>query len=293
MEDNYVRREIDKYPETNPFNDKKDGRIIGWWSGGVASAIACKIVLEKWGKERVSLVFCDTSIEHPETYRFKADFERVLGVKIKTIHSVRFNNPEEVWRKYKGMNFAHGAPCSMVMKKEPRIKYQDTKQDFAQVFGFDYNKKEMNRATNMLINNPDLNPIFPLIVEKLDRNAIFEEVNKMNIKIPSVYEHFLNNNCLGTEDGCVGGCIQGGVGYWQKIKKLYPKKFNYMAEIEHQISKDKGEPVTILKDQRKATHGNRIFLKKYHLFPNIESISVLKGREPVTPFECNGFCSTI
>lgn len=284
-------RTIYEYPDTNPFNDKKDGRIIGWWSGGVASAIACKLALEKW-TDRVELVFCDTGIEHPDTYRFMSDFEKKLGVKINKISSDKFSEPEEVWRKYKGMNFALGAPCSSSLKRLPRIKYQNLQEDFGQVFGFDYGKKEEKRATNMLVNNPDLNPLFPLIVEKLDRVEIFKEIYKLGIKAPEAYKHFLNNNCIGAYDSPKGGCVQAGIGYWQKIQELFPHKFEYMANVEHEISKLKGSPVTICKDQRKNKKGNRLFLKHNPAFPEIEDISVIKGRKPLTPFECNGFCST-
>jgi hypothetical protein len=284
-------RTIYEYPEINPFNDKTDGRVIAWWSGGVASAVACLLSLERWG-DNCELVFCDTGIEHPDTYRFMNEYERVVGVNIKRIKSPRFNEPEEVWRYYKGMNFATGAPCSTMLKREPRLKYQDLQNDFCQIFGFDYGKKEMRRATNMLVNNPDLNPVFPLIVERYDRKSIFETIAKLGIEAPKVYKHFLNNNCIGGDDSPIGGCVQGGIGYWQKIKDLYPKKFDYMANIEHEISRDKGEPVTICRDQRKATRGNRLFLKPCADFPNVGTIDEIKGRRPLTPFECNGFCST-
>jgi hypothetical protein len=285
-------RSIDEYPEVNPFNDVTAGRVIGWWSGGVASAVACLLALERWGED-VVLVFCDTSLEHPDTYRFMADYERVVGVKIQCIKSDRMSEPEEVWYRYKGLNFARGAPCSMVLKKEPRLKFQDLKNDFCQVFGFDYCKKEMKRATNMLVNNPDLNPVFPLIVEQYDRSAIFAKMDELKIRPPKSYRHFLNNNCIGADDSPKGGCIQGGIGYWQKIKQLYPKKYDYMANVEHELSSLKGEPVTICKDQRNGKNGNRLFLKPSSDFPDVESIDVIKGRIPMTPFECNGFCSTL
>ena len=282
---------IDTYPVTNPFNGKIKGRIIGWWSGGVASAIACFIALKKWGDD-VTLVFCDTSIEHPDTYRFMEDYKKIMGVGITIIKSDKYKNPEEVWNRFKGLNFAHGAPCSTYLKKYPRIAYQDTSTDFCQIFGFDYCSREMKRAKNMLINNPDINPVFPLIVEKLNRKKIFSTLKSLNIEPPIVYKHFLNNNCMGADDSPVGGCVQGGVGYWQKIKIMYPKKYNYMAGIEHRISKEKGKPVTICRDWRKETKGNRLFLNKCDSFPDIDTIDVIKGRQPVTSFECNGFCST-
>jgi len=284
-------RVIEEIPLENPFNDKKDGRIIGWISGGVASAIACKKALDIWG-DRVEFIFCDTSWEHPDTFRFISDYEKTLGVKVKVIKSDRMADPEQVWRKYKGMNFAFGAPCSMVLKKEVRVKEQDLNNDFGQIFGFDYDKKEMKRAVNMLFNNPDLNPIFPLVHFRLDRNAIFQELKYLGIKHPLPYEHFLNNNCIGDYNSPKGGCVQGGIGYWQKIQKLYPHKFDYMANIEHEISIDKGEPVTICKDQRKDTQGNKLFLKPSKDFPDVETIDVIQGKQPITPFECNGFCST-
>lgn len=88
----------------------------------------------------------------------------------------------------------------------------------------------------------------------------------------------------------MGGCVQGSIGYWKKIRDLYPKKFNRMAENEHKISHNKGKPVTICKDQRKTKKGNRIFLKHNPEFPLIENIDDMKGRYPVGLMECDGFC---
>ena len=307
-------RVIEEMPTVNPYNDKTDGRIIGWISGGVASAVACKLTIDHYGADRVTLAFCDTSWEHPDTERFLTDLENYFDKPIVRLKSERFNNPEEVMRKYIGINFAHGAPCSMVLKKEVRIKYQELDTDFAQVFGFDFDKKEMKRATNMLMNNPDLNPIFPLINSRLDRRAIFYELKKMGIKEPEPYKHFLNNNCIGTTDkdsdeykNSTGGlgCIQGGIGYWQKIKVMFSKKYDAMSKLENEITlakyeklKAKGEldkfkPVTICKNQQKGFEGERLFLKHNPRFPDVRTIDIIKGKQPITAFECNGFCSTI
>ena len=121
---------------------------------------------------------------------------------------------------------------------------------------------------------------------------IFQELKTLGIKEPIVYKHFLNNNCIGDFKENHGGCVQGGIGYWQKIKSLFPHKYDYMANIEHEISLDKGQPVTICKDQRNGKQGNRLFLKPCEDFPEAETIDVIKGKQPLTFFECNGFCST-
>jgi len=269
----------------NIYNDStEEDRVIGWWSGGVASAVACKIALEKY--PNVHLAFCDTNAEHPDTYRFMQDFEKELGVKIHTYRSEKFKNPEEVWFKYLGLNFAHGAPCSSELKRAVRIKVQKTKTDHGQIFGFDYCKKEINRATNMQKNYPEINPLFPLIENEITRDGIFKELKKLNLTPPETYKDFLNNNCI------LIGCVQAGIGHWGKFKSIYPDRYNYMAEVEHKLSAVKGRPVTIHKDQRKNRQGNRLFLKHNPDYPEIGTIDEIEGKWPVIPFECNGFCST-
>lgn len=110
-------------------------------------------------------------------------------------------------------------------------------------------------------------------------------IEDARIEIPEMYKMgYTNNNCWQT------GCVQGGIGYWQKIQREEPEKFERMAEVEHDLTKLKGEPVTILKDQGKG--GGLVFLKPHPDYPHMKDISMMKGR-PVEPIvECNGFCGT-
>jgi len=268
-------------PETN--------RVIANFSGGVASAVACYYALEDY--ENVEVAFCDTHMEHPDTYKMIKQFENKFGVEIKRYSSDRFHDPESVWDRFKGMNFAKGAPCSTELKREVRTKQiQDLETDYAQVFGFTVEEK--NRADNMKKNYPEINPKFPLIERELSKNDCFEVLKKLGLDIPEPYKYFLNNNCIGNPDNKRGGCVQGGIGYWQKMKKIYPHKYAWMARKEHELSMKKGEPVTISKDQRNKTKGNRLFLEHCSAFPEVETIDAIKGRQPITVFECTGFCST-
>jgi len=283
-----LKEGINWYNDTAP-----DSRVIGWVSGGVASMVACVYALEKYSN--VHLAFCDTKREHPDTYRFIDDFENNFGVSVSTYASDRFDSVESVWDKYKGLNFANGAPCSTVMKKEVRVKQvEKLETDYAQIFGFDYRKREIIRAKGMIKNHPETNPKFPLIQNKIDRDELFKIIKSYGIERPATYDHFDNNNCIGDPCSHVGGCVQGGIGYWQKIKLIYPKKYEYMAEIERRLSKEKGKPVTISKDQRKGRTTdkkyNRLFLEKNPDFPEIETIEGLKGKWPEGCGECNGFC---
>ena len=179
-----------------------------------------------------------------------------------------------------------GATCSAEIKKRTRVQYQDKENDFAQIFGFDDSKSEQKRARNMLKNYPEINPLFPLIDHQYSKQDCIAEIGRWGITIPETYLNgFQNNNCFKT------GCVQGGIGYWQKIQREYPDKFAYMANIEREISADKGEPVTICKDQA-GGQKELLFLEPNPQFPEIGYIGLKKGREPESLMECNGFCST-
>jgi hypothetical protein len=268
-------------------------RLISWWSGGIASAVACKLALDEFGdKFNVEIVFIDTYHEHKDTHRFLDDCSKVYGQEIKTISNPRFKSIEEVWRKYKSLNVSKGAICSSTLKKDVRVKYQDKENDFGQIFGFDYTPAEQNRARNMLKNYPDINPLFPLIEGKYTKEKCISEVESWGIELPWAYRvGFRNNNCFGYDEDSIGGCVQGGIGYWQKIQREYPKKFSYMVEMERELSKLKGEAVTMLKDQSRGER-NKIFLEHNPDFPEYGNLSQKKGREPESLMECNGFCAT-
>ena len=113
-------------------------------------------------------------------------------------------------------------------------------------------------------------------------------VQEAGLQVPRMYElGYKNNNCFKT------GCVQGGIGYWQKIKREYPLKFEAMAQMEHELTEAKGEPVTMLKDQSKKAieSGNvLVFLKKHPNYPYLKCIDDMPDCKVEPLFECNGFC---
>lgn len=266
----------------------KNNPVIAWWSGGVTSAVTCKICIDWFGAESVRLIFIDTKNEDEDTYRFKADCEKWYEKEIETITNPDFNNIQEVWYKNLSLNVATGAKCSQMLKRIVRERWERKNAYSFQAFGFDVD--EINRAKSMKLNHPSSKPIFPLISELLKKKdcvKIIQQANDMflNIELPRTYKlGFLNNNCWQT------GCVQGGIGYWQKIKAEYPAKFEAMAKIEHELTDLKGEPVTMLKDQGKD--GGLVFLKPHIRYPEIKDISMMRGREVKPLLECNGFCGT-
>lgn len=257
--------------------------VIAWWSGGITSAVACKIAIDMFGLDKIELIFIDTKNEHPDTYRFKKDCEKWYGKKIKSITGIgeRYNKIQDVWEKHKSLNVAHGAICSSELKRKVREDWEKENEFEYQVFGFEFS--EYKRAKGMSLNHKKAKPIFPLLTFALEKKDCIDIVEKAGLEIPVMYKlGFQNNNCFGT------GCVQGGIGYWQKMKRDFPDKFEAMAKIEHKLTDKKEQPVTMLKDQSK--NGGLVFLKPHKDYPEIKDISMMKGREPKPLFECNGFC---
>src|SRR6187551_2372748 len=110
-------------------------RVIAWWSGGIASAVACHLALNLF--KNVVVVFIDTKNEDEDTYRFLKDCEVWYGVKIETISAITgrpfdrehgmWESIQSVWSEYASLNTAHGAICSTELKRYMREFYQDEK----------------------------------------------------------------------------------------------------------------------------------------------------------------------
>lgn len=269
-------------------------KIIGWWSGGVTSAVACKMAADIYGLENCRFIFMDTKNEHKDTYRFKADCEKWYGAQIETISAIgnTYNSIQDVWQSHNSLNVANGAICSDRLKRKVREVWEDSNSFDHQVFGFEFEPKEQKRAKSMLLNHSHTNPIFPLIEKKLSKTDCFKILGGVNIEIPEMYKlGFKNNNCFGT------GCVQGGIGYWQKMKREFPDKFEAMAKMEHKLTNKSGFPVTMLKDQsnkakakaKKDKYSALVFLKKHPKYPN-KSIDDMRECDLEPLVDCNGFC---
>lgn len=272
----------------------KENSVICWWSGGVTSAVACKLAADIYGLDNCRFIMIDTKNEHEDTYRFKKDCEKWYRKEIEVITAVdgkRYDSIEDVWWESLSLSVAHGAVCSYRLKRLVRVEFQRKNNYSHQVFGFEANNKELKRAVNLKKNYPAAMPIYPLLMFGYDKEDCIRIIENKGIEIPISYQlGFHNNNCFQT------GCVKGGIAYWKKMKSDFPDKFEKMAQLEHDLTDEKGEPVTISKDQSKSAKESGIklvFLKKHPEYPDYKCIDDIKtkGMKPLS-FECNGFCGT-
>lgn len=202
--------------------------IIGWWSAGVTSAVACKLAIEQYGTDNVRLVYIDIDSAHPDNKRFKNECENWYGKEIETYQSNKYSNQFDVIEETGFINSPYGARCSMELKKAVRRHIERTIPYDGQIFGFEYSKKEINRALRFKDRYPNAKPLFPLISAKLTKKNALYILASAEISRPAMYKMgYSNNNCI--------GCVKGGIGYWNKIRIDFPECFERMAKLERNI----------------------------------------------------------
>lgn len=209
---------------------------IAWFSCGVTSAVACKMALQMYNDVRI--IYIETNSGHEDNKRFLRECEKWFGQKIEVRHNNNYKDVEDVITRTKYINSPTGAACTFHLKKKVRYMIEAEVGEWdGQVWGFDFCEKEINRAIRFKEQNPQTKPLFPLIEHQITKEDALGMLWKANIEIPVMYRlGYHNNNCI--------GCVKGGIGYWNKIRKDFPDKFQRMAQVEREVG------ATCLKDEK-------------------------------------------
>jgi len=211
---------------------------ICWVSAGISSFMAGYLAgdVDEW-------IYIDIADQQEDSIRFIKDCEKAIGKKIQVLKSSQYRCVEDCVRAFGGFrNPGNGfAPCTNWLKKRVRKEWeaQHTDCELTYVWGFDLAEK--GRAERMVEANPQSNHEFPLIAKNLSKeevHGLFERT--FAFARPLMYDlGYPNNNCI--------GCIKGGMGYWNRIRKDFPEVFESRAKLErlvgHSMLKDKNGPV--------------------------------------------------
>lgn len=237
-------------------------RVLCHFSCGAASAVATKLAINKYGKDRVEVLHIYIKEEHPDNKRFLADCEKWFGVPITTVMNEKYSGSIYEVFKQGYLKGIMGAPCTTQLKRKVRAKFQ--RPDDIHIFG--YTVEEQQRAIDFEERNDELDVDWTLIDAGLDKPDCLAILQDAGIEIPEMYKlGYNNNNCI--------GCVKGGMGYWNKIRKDFPEQFDRMAKVEKEIGH------SILKD---AKTGERIYLV---------DLDPARGRiEDEPDIECSFFC---
>jgi 3'-phosphoadenosine 5'-phosphosulfate sulfotransferase (PAPS reductase)/FAD synthetase len=195
---------------------------IAWWSGGVTSAVATKKAIEHG--RNVQIYFCETGQHHSDNQRFLRDCELWYGQKIHTLTNMKWKTVERVL-EHKYINGPSGAYCTKLLKKDVRQAIEKIVDYEYQIFGFEYEKRQIKRAERFVEQYPASKAVFPLIESGLTKRQCMDILVNAGIRLPEMYRlGYANANCI--------GCVKGGMGYWNKIRVDFPDVFNRTAMLE-------------------------------------------------------------
>lgn len=189
-------------------------------------------------------IYIDIADQHPDSIRFIKDCEKAIGKKIQILKSSEYNSVEECVKVFGGFRNPNNgfACCTNWLKKRVRKEWEEQHKDceLTYVWGFDLNEKA--RAERTVEANPQANHEFPLIDKGLSKeevHGLFERL--FAIARPQMYEMgYPNNNCI--------GCVKGGMGYWNNVRKDFPEVFESRAKLEREVG------YSILKDKNGAVY---------------------------------------
>lgn len=195
--------------------------VVSWFSAGVSSYIATYLVKEQIDQ----VIYIHIDDHHPDTVRFVRDCEKALGKEIMQLQS-RYKTVDSVLQQFQFINSPYGATCTKVLKKRVRKEWEQGKGHLTYVWGYD--SSERHRAERITEAMPENTHIFPLIERDICKEEAHGMLQELGIKRPAMYElGYRNNNCI--------GCVKGGMGYWNRIRKDFPEVFQRMAARERQI----------------------------------------------------------
>ena len=199
---------------------------VSWFSGGVTSAVATKLVLDDDPDLRI--IFAETGSHHDDMPRFIDDCERWFDRSIEVHQADGYCDIFDVFMKKRFINSAWGAPCTRILKREVRLRIESESDIESQVFGFDKSNNDQIRAERFAMSYPHTNPRFPLIEHGLSKRDCMSRLSDAGIDLPAMYLiGYANNNCI--------GCVKGGMGYWNRIRVDFPDVFERMARLEREL----------------------------------------------------------
>lgn len=200
-------------------------RYVSRFSCGAASAVATKLLLATVEPSSVLIVNAFIQEEDDDNRRFLADCERWFARPITVLRDERYAaSTHEIWRRKRFMAGQFKAPCSVHLKRDVLAAIALP----GDIVVIGYTIEEDGRAQRLEDLFPGEDFKFPLIEHGLTKADCLSMIERAGIELPRMYRLGYNNaNCI--------GCVKGGEGYWNKIRRDFPAEFIQIAEIQKAI----------------------------------------------------------
>lgn len=199
---------------------------VSWFSAGVSSAVATKLVVEKVDK----IIYQHIDDMEDDTMRFVRECEAWFGKPIE-IQQSHYRSVENACLAMAFVNSPAGPVCSRLLKRRVRAEWESEHRffcNFRYVWGMDDSKRERIRAENIRNDMREDDHLFPLQERGLAKQDAHGILREAGIARPRMYEMgFPNNNCK--------VCVRGGMGYMNHCRQHFPQEFAERAAMERRI----------------------------------------------------------
>tara|TARA_S200002703_G_scaffold20926_1_gene17420 strand:+ start:183 stop:935 length:753 start_codon:yes stop_codon:yes gene_type:complete len=213
------------------------------YSGGALSWAAAMRTIERHGRDDVRLLFCDTSMEDEDLYRFLDDTEKQLGVDL-----IRLKDGRTPWDVYKDTRMLGNSRidnCSRTLKREMSWKWlAENAPDATLVFGIDWT--EMHRLDGLMSRYADMGhdveaPMCDAPWKTKD--GVIEWMNAEGLEPPRLYKlGFAHNNCGGF-------CVRAGQAHFAHLLRTMPDRYHEHEQAEQDLRDYLGKDIAILRDR--------------------------------------------
>ena len=198
--------------------------ICGISGGKDSSALA---VYMKDKVPDMEYFFCDTGAELPETYKYLAKLEVVLGKKIAKLNSKRgFDHYFEIFRGT--LPSPQMRWCTSLLKIKPLEDWIGEEEATSYVA---IRSDESNRK-GYISTKPNIRTVFPFVDDGVDHAGVIRILEDAGINLPEYYE-------WRTRSGCYF-CFFQRKAEWVGLADRHPDLFKRAVAIEQKILKDAG-----------------------------------------------------
>lgn len=219
-------------------------------SGGVCSFWAGKRVVEKEGRENVTLLWADVLMEDADLYRFIRESSEYLGVPITRISLEK--SPWELFMERGMIGNSRFPLCSVVLKREPLdewMRVHTLEMATTMYIGIDWT--EEHRLVDLRQRKPNWRIEAPMCQEPLwDKCRMLDELRAIGIEPPRLYKWgFPHNNCGGF-------CVKAGQAQFALLLRARPEgaevqgSYLWHEAQEEAVRAKTGKDFSVLSDRR-------------------------------------------
>lgn len=217
-------------------------RIVQF-SGGLCSYFAASRVIEKFGRDGVTLLFADTLIESAGLYRFALHAVARLGIPFALTCDGR--TPFEVFKDEKFLGNTRVDLCSRILKRERCRRWMAENCDPADSIlyvGISWDEGRIDeireRWKPWKVEAPMCDPPF---WSKCD---MIREATAAALPVsPAYYDGFPHDNCG-------GGCVKAGQAQFALLHQIRPATYEQWEKDEQEVREHLDQDVSILRDRR-------------------------------------------